>query len=193
MLFPFNGHMCLTCFIRHLSYEVRGPMLISVKPAVCFCVYLNSREEITPGRAPFGSNWSNWLKACLVYIYIFHIHVYLNQCSPLCLLLIILSVLLRIMASSYLFGIFKLFLSYTPRNKPEPNSKLDFNRHRHWLHCSLHVVYRVGLKPILPIAPNWAPRWSYILSAVQVHTTTHRRFNREQLGPLQSDLIVYIK
>jgi hypothetical protein len=41
---------------------------------------------------------------------------------------------------------------------------------------------RVGLKPIGPIAPNWAPYWSYLLSAVQVHITTHRRFYREQLG-----------
>ena len=28
-------------------------------------------------------------------------------------------------------------------------------------------------------APNWAPHWYYLLWAVQVHTTTHRRFYRE--------------
>jgi hypothetical protein len=27
------------------------------------------------------------------------------------------------------------------------------------------------------------PHWSNLLSAVQVHTTTHCRFNREQLDP----------
>jgi hypothetical protein len=30
---------------------------------------------------------------------------------------------------------------------------------------------------------NWAPRWSYLLSVFQVHTTTHCMFYREQLGP----------
>ena len=39
---------------------------------------------------------------------------------------------------------------------------------------------RADLIPIPPIAPNWASRWSYILSAIQVHTTTHCRFYREQ-------------
>ena len=34
--------------------------------------------------------------------------------------------------------------------------------------------------PIGPIAPNRAPRWSYLHSAIQVHTTTHCRFDREQ-------------
>ena len=42
---------------------------------------------------------------------------------------------------------------------------------------------RVGLKPIAPIAPYWAPRWNDLLSAVQVHITTHCRLHREQLGP----------
>jgi hypothetical protein len=32
---------------------------------------------------------------------------------------------------------------------------------------------KAGLKPIGPIALNWAPRCSYLLSVVQVHTTTH--------------------
>jgi hypothetical protein len=31
---------------------------------------------------------------------------------------------------------------------------------------------RAGLKPIRPIAPNWTPRWNYLISAVQVNTTT---------------------
>jgi len=29
---------------------------------------------------------------------------------------------------------------------------------------------RTGLKPIGPIVPNWAYRWSYLLLAVQVNT-----------------------
>jgi hypothetical protein len=32
--------------------EVRGPMLFSVKPAVCCCVYLNSQEKIISVRGP---------------------------------------------------------------------------------------------------------------------------------------------
>jgi len=32
-------------------------------------------------------------------------------------------------------------------------------------------VLRAGLMPIRPIAPNWVPRWSYLLSPVQEHTT----------------------
>ena len=39
---------------------------------------------------------------------------------------------------------------------------------------------RADLKPIPSIVPNWASRWSYIFSAIQVHTTTHCRFYREQ-------------
>ena len=39
---------------------------------------------------------------------------------------------------------------------------------------------RTKVNPIGQIAPNWVPRlrgprWSYLLSAVQVHTTTHCR------------------
>jgi len=37
--------------------------LFSVKPAVCCCMYLKSREYITPSRGSNGINWSNWLKA----------------------------------------------------------------------------------------------------------------------------------
>lgn len=47
--------------------EVRGPMLFSVKPAVCSCVYLNSIEQIIPAWGPNGSNWSNCHKADPVY------------------------------------------------------------------------------------------------------------------------------
>ena len=39
---------------------------------------------------------------------------------------------------------------------------------------------KTGLKPIGPIALNWSQRWSYLLSAVQVHTTAHCRCYREQ-------------
>jgi hypothetical protein len=39
---------------------------------------------------------------------------------------------------------------------------------------------RSGLKLIRPITHNWASRWSYLLSAVQVLTTTYCRFYREQ-------------
>ena len=38
-----------------------------------------------------------------------------------------------------------------------------------------------NLKAIAQIVPNSAPRWSYLLSAVQVHTTTHCNIYREQL------------
>lgn len=37
--------------------------LFSEKHTVWCCVYLNSREQITPGRGPIRSNWSNQLKA----------------------------------------------------------------------------------------------------------------------------------
>jgi len=39
-------------------------LLVSVKHAVCCCVYLNSQEW---ARDQIGSNWSNWLKADPVY------------------------------------------------------------------------------------------------------------------------------
>ena len=39
--------------------------LFPVKPTMCCCVYLNSRESIFPAQGPFGSNWSNCLKAGL--------------------------------------------------------------------------------------------------------------------------------
>ena len=42
---------------------------------------------------------------------------------------------------------------------------------------------RVGLKSIRPFAPILTLRWSYLLSNVQLHTTTHCRFYREQLDP----------
>jgi hypothetical protein len=41
----------------------------------------------------------------------------------------------------------------------------------------------VALRPIRPIALNWTPSWSYIHSAVEVHTPTHCRINIEHLGP----------
>ena len=37
-------------------------MLFSVKPAVCCCVYLNSRELIPPARSLIANNWLNWFK-----------------------------------------------------------------------------------------------------------------------------------
>ena len=36
-----------------------------------------------------------------------------------------------------------------------------------------HVSIKADLKAIGPIAPNWGPPWNYLLSAVQVRTTTH--------------------
>jgi hypothetical protein len=36
------------------------------------------------------------------------------------------------------------------------------------------------LTPNGQLSPNWAPHWSYLLSVVQVHTTTHCMFYREQ-------------
>ena len=48
-----------------------------------------------------------------------------------------------------------------------------------------HYMARTGLKPIGPIGSNQTPQLRgplcrYILSVVQVHTTTHCRFYREQ-------------
>ena len=51
----------------------------------------------------------------------------------------------------------------------------------------VHIIIppRASLKPFWLIAPNWvrclrgAKHWSYLISAVQVHTTTHCRFYRE--------------
>ena len=37
-----------------------------------------------------------------------------------------------------------------------------------------------GFKPIGPIALNWVSHWHYLLSAVDVHATTHFMFYREQ-------------
>jgi hypothetical protein len=42
---------------------------------------------------------------------------------------------------------------------------------------------RVGHKSIRPFAPILTLHWSYLLSNVQVHTTTHCMFYREQLDP----------
>ena len=42
---------------------------------------------------------------------------------------------------------------------------------------------RVGRKSIRPFAPILTLRWGYLLSVVQVHTTTHCMFYREQLNP----------
>jgi hypothetical protein len=36
-----------------------------------------------------------------------------------------------------------------------------------------HAEGRTDIKSIGPIAPNWTPHWSYLLSAIQAHTTTH--------------------
>ena len=40
-----------------------------------------------------------------------------------------------------------------------------------------------GYIPPGPVLSQLDPRWSYILSTVQVHTTTHCMSYREQLGP----------
>jgi len=47
---------------------------------------------------------------------------------------------------------------------------------------------RAGLKPIRPIAPNWTPRWNYLISAVQVNTTTHYRSYIKQLVPAHPEV-----
>lgn len=44
------------------------------------------------------------------------------------------------------------------------------------------VKCRASLKTIRAIARNWGLCCSYLLSAVQVHTTTYCKFYREQLG-----------
>jgi hypothetical protein len=38
------------------------------------------------------------------------------------------------------------------------------------------IMHGAGIKPIGPIAPNWAPHWSYILWTVQVHNNTRADF-----------------
>jgi hypothetical protein len=43
-------------------------------------------------------------------------------------------------------------------------------------------VARTDLKPTGPITAYWAPRWSYLLSAVQVHNTL-QVLQRTALGP----------
>jgi hypothetical protein len=50
-------------------------------------------------------------------------------------------------------------------------------------HIYTNHDHSAGLKPIGTIPPNWTPRWSYMLSAVQIHTTTHYMFYIEQLDP----------
>jgi hypothetical protein len=45
------------------------------------------------------------------------------------------------------------------------NSRLEIER-------IIRKTDRTSIQPIGQIAPNWAPNWSYLLSAVQVHTTT---------------------
>jgi hypothetical protein len=45
-----------------------GVQLFYVKHIVCCCVYLNSREHITPARGPIGRNCSNWLKTGAVVV-----------------------------------------------------------------------------------------------------------------------------
>ena len=64
----FYRSICVTlnslirCIVLHPGPAFRGagPQLFSVKPAVC-CVYLNSRQQMTPARCPVGSNWYYWL------------------------------------------------------------------------------------------------------------------------------------
>ena len=56
----------------------------------------------------------------------------------------------------------------------EPENVLVMNS------CPLYTG-KASLKPIGPIAPQWARScWNYLLLAIQVHTTTHYRFDREQ-------------
>lgn len=45
------------------------------------------------------------------------------------------------------------------------------------------LYHRAGHQQIGPFAPNGVPRWSYLISAVQVHTTTHCKIYTEQLSP----------
>jgi hypothetical protein len=69
------------------------------------------------------------------------------------------------------------FVSY------EIKSRLTFWLTYFQCYLAWHYVLvraRAGLKPIIPTAPNLAPHWSYLLSAVQIHATTHCRFYKEQ-------------
>ena len=45
------------------------------------------------------------------------------------------------------------------------------------------LYHRAGHQQIGPFAPSWVPRWSYLISVVQVHTTTHCKIYTEQLSP----------
>jgi len=45
------------------------------------------------------------------------------------------------------------------------------------------LAHRASPTPLGPIAAIWAPHWRYLLSAVQVHTTTQSGFlQRTALG-----------
>jgi len=48
--------------VRNTNPPKCVPNAVLCKTAVCCCVYLNSREYLTPVRGPIGSNWSHWLK-----------------------------------------------------------------------------------------------------------------------------------
>ena len=58
-----------------------------------------------------------------------------------------------------------------------------FNWYTRYIYKAYANIYMVALRPIRPIALNWTPSWSYIHSAVEVHTPTHCRINIEHLGP----------
>ena len=45
------------------------------------------------------------------------------------------------------------------------------------------VTTRVNLKPIGPIATNWAPLWNYLILAVQVHTQHTADYTENSIGP----------
>ena len=45
------------------------------------------------------------------------------------------------------------------------------------------LYHRACHQQIGPFAPNGVPRWSYLISAVQVHTTSHCKIYKEQLSP----------
>ena len=53
------------------------------------------------------------------------------------------------------------------------------------LYCSYYELVDPGstVSQMDQLLQNWAPHWSYLFSAVQIHTTTHSRFYREQLNP----------
>ena len=87
--------------------------------------------------------------------------------NSLCITKADLSKIIQLAISRYLETIFQLTTNHCVVNGEQQ---------------VIHNI-RVGRKSIRPFAPILTLRWSYLLSAVHVHTTAHCMLNREQLDP----------